>query len=55
MEDSSISSLGKDKLTNICIAFNRVIENAGLCAGVYANANWYNNYLKRPDRRLRNS
>lgn len=47
MEDSSISSLGKDKLTNICIAFNRVIENAGLWAGVYANANWYNNYLNK--------
>ena len=47
MEDASISNLGKDKLTNICIAFNTMIENAGLWAGVYANANWYNNYLNK--------
>ena len=47
MEDSSIAGLGKEKLTNICIAFNTVIENAGLWAGVYANANWFNNYLNK--------
>lgn len=47
MEDASISNLGKDKLTNICIAFNSIIENAGLWAGVYANANWFNNYLNK--------
>lgn len=45
MEDASISNLGKDKLTNICIAFNTIIENARLWAGVYANLNWFNNYL----------
>ena len=47
MEDSSIIGLGKDKLTNICIAFNTVIEQAGLWAGVYANENWFNNYLNK--------
>lgn len=47
MEDSSIKSLGKDKLTNIVIAFNTVIENAGLWAGIYANLDWYNNYLNK--------
>lgn len=47
MEDNSIASLGKDKLTNICIAFNTIIENAGLWAGVYANLNWFNNYLNK--------
>lgn len=45
MEDNSIAGLGKETLTNICIAFNGVIEAAGLWAGVYANANWFNNYL----------
>ena len=47
MEDSSIIGLGKDKLTNICIAFNTIIEQAGFWAGVYANLNWYNNYLNK--------
>ena len=49
MEDNSIANLGKDKLTNICIAFNTIIENAGLWAGVYANANWFNNYLNKEE------
>ena len=47
MEDSSIESLGKIKLTNICIAFNTEIEKTGLWAGVYANLNWYNNFLDK--------
>lgn len=47
MEDSSIASLGKIKLTNICIAFNTEIEKTGLWAGVYANLNWYNNFLDK--------
>lgn len=47
MEDSSIANLGKDKLTNICIAFNTVIENAGLWAGVYANKDWFDNKLNK--------
>lgn len=45
MEDVSIAKKGKHVLTNICIAFNTIIEKAGFWAGVYANANWYNNYL----------
>ena len=47
MEDSSIANLGKDKLTNICIAFNTVIENTGLWAGVYANKDWFDNKLNK--------
>lgn len=47
MEDSSIAGLGKDKLTNICIAFNTVIENSGLWAGVYANKDWFENKLNK--------
>ena len=46
MEDSSISSLGKSKLTAIVKAFNNKIEAAGYWAGVYANKNWYDNYLE---------
>ena len=45
MEDSSIASLGKTKLTNIVKAFNERIEAAGYWAGVYANKNWFDNYL----------
>lgn len=47
MEDSSIAGLGKDKLTNMCIAFNTIIEENKLWAGVYANLNWFNNKLKK--------
>lgn len=47
MEDKSISHLGKNKLTEIVFAFNQVIEKAGYWAGVYANRNWYDNYLNK--------
>lgn len=49
MEDSSISGLGKIKLTAIATEFNSVIEanglEAGLQSGVYANKNWFDNKL----------
>jgi GH25 family lysozyme M1 (1,4-beta-N-acetylmuramidase) len=47
MEDSSGTGLGKTLNTNICIAFNSIIENSGRWAGVYANLNWFNNYLNK--------
>lgn len=47
MEDSQISKLSKDSLTSICITFNTAIENAGYWAGVYANKNWFENYLNK--------
>lgn len=47
MEDKTIVGLGKDKLTNICIAFNTIIEGSKRWAGVYANLNWFNNYLNK--------
>lgn len=53
MEDSSIKSLGKEALTNMTIAFNTKIENAGLWAGVYANLDWYNNYLNKDTIKLK--
>lgn len=40
-----LSSLGKDILTKIAITFNEEIEKAGYVAGVYANLNWFKNYL----------
>lgn len=46
MEDKSIASLGKSKLTAITKAFNGVIEKGGFWAGVYANKNWFDNYLE---------
>ena len=47
MEDSSGTVLGKEINTNMCIAFNSVIEASGRWAGVYANLNWFNNYLNK--------
>lgn len=49
MEDAEISPEGKDKLTQICIAFNTEIEQSGKWAGVYANRNWFDNYLNKDE------
>lgn len=49
MEDQSGTGLGKDTNTNMCIAFNSVIEANGRWAGVYANLNWFNNYLNKDE------
>ncbi|MBQ9658343.1 MAG: LysM peptidoglycan-binding domain-containing protein [Clostridia bacterium] len=49
MEDSRIAPLGKERLTQICIEFNTIIEKAGYWAGVYANRNWYDNYLNKEE------
>lgn len=45
MEDSTISYLGKDELTAHCVQFCDIISSRGLIAGVYANLNWFKNYL----------
>jgi GH25 family lysozyme M1 (1,4-beta-N-acetylmuramidase) len=47
MEDVSGTGLGKDLNTAICISFNSVIEQSGRWAGVYANKNWFDNYLNK--------
>lgn len=49
MEDNSIAGQGKDVLTNICVAFNNIIEASGRWAGVYANRNWYDNFLNKDE------
>lgn len=45
MENLRMEKLGKVKLTEIANAFCKEIENAGYWAGIYANLNWYTNYL----------
>lgn len=47
MEDDTIKGLGKAKLTQIVVAFNNIIEREGYSAGVYANADWWKNYLNK--------
>ena len=45
MEEEKLTYLGKTTLTKIAIEFCKVIEKSGYTAGVYANANWFKNYL----------
>ncbi len=50
IEDKSIANRhNKNTRTNMCIAFCTEIEKAGYWAGVYANLNWYNNYLNKEE------
>lgn len=45
MEDSSISALGKSKLTAITDAFNSVLKKGDYTVGIYANLDWFKNKL----------
>ncbi len=45
IEDDSQTSLGKDTLTNIVIAFCDTIKAAGYTPMLYTNSTWLNNYL----------
>lgn len=45
MEESKQANLGKDTLTVMANEWCRIIKNAGYKAGVYANLNWFKNYL----------
>ena len=45
MEEDHLTYLGKNTLTKMAKAFCKYIENKGYYAGVYANANWFRNYL----------
>ena len=45
MEDASTEKLGKTLLTNFALEFCKQITQAGYKAGVYANQNWFQNYL----------
>lgn len=46
MEDDSTIKLGKTMLTNFALEFCKQITQAGYKAGVYANENWFKNYLQ---------
>ena len=45
LEDNSQTKLGKAKLTEIAERFCKTIKKSNYRAGVYANLNWFNNYL----------
>ena len=45
LEDYSMVKLGKTKLTEIAERFCETIKKSNYRAGVYANLNWFNNYL----------
>ncbi len=45
MEESGVAALGKDACTAIALAWCEEMEKAGYRAGIYANANWWRNYL----------
>ena len=45
MEDKCLSNITREKLTKICIAFNKEIESKKLWAGVYASANFFKVHL----------
>lgn len=45
IEDNSMKSAGKAKLTEICIAFCTVLEEAGYFAGVYSYTSFINSHL----------
>lgn len=46
MEDDSTIKLGKTMLTNFSLEFCKQITQLGYKAGVYANENWFRNYLQ---------
>lgn len=46
MEDDSTIKLGKTMLTNFALEFCKQITQSGYKAGVYANENWFKNYLQ---------
>jgi len=45
MEESGVAALGKAVCTRIALAWCGAMEKAGYRPGVYANANWWRNYL----------
>lgn len=45
MENAKMQKMGKEVLTEIAYTFCREIEKAGYWAGIYANLDWFTNYL----------
>ena len=48
LEDNSLTNLSADNLGVIAKTFCDVINDAGYEVGIYANLNWWNNYLTDP-------
>lgn len=46
MEDASTEKIGKSGLTNFALTFCKQITQYGYKAGVYANENWFRNFLQ---------
>lgn len=47
LEDRLTKVLGKNTITKIALNFCRIIEEAGYKAGVYANLDWFTNYIDK--------
>ena len=48
MEDSSLTSLGKDTIEGIALSFIGECKDAGFTdVGIYCNKNWYDNYISQ--------
>lgn len=45
MEQADVAELGKETCTMIALAWCRYIADAGYKCGIYANPNWFENYL----------
>ena len=45
LEDKKVAPLGKENITQIAKIFCNRIQEAGFTAGIYANLNWFKNYL----------
>lgn len=45
MEEENLTYIGRATLTKMAMKFCEIIEKNGYSAGVYANANWFTNYL----------
>ena len=45
MEDSSLTTLGKDAIEGIALSFIGECKEAGFEVGIYCNKNWYDNYI----------
>lgn len=48
LEEQRTANLGIDAVTQIALTFCKRIRDAGFKSGVYANLNWFRNYI-RPD------
>ncbi len=49
IEDPSMEGFTIEKRTNMCIAFNTVLENNGYYAGIYANKSWLETKLDKAE------